>query len=79
VALLEQLGPQEPYQIEILLTAHEVLAAAARQEEARELLSRAWEGLESRARRISDAEVRRSFLEDVPHNARVAKLWKEQG
>ena len=75
-ALVEQLGGQEQCETEILLVAHEALAAAGRDEEARAVLEQAREGIERKAASISDEGVRRAFLEQVPHHVRVRRLFK---
>ena len=75
--VLDHLGTHETYEIEILLTAHDALNAVGRGEEATKMLRRARQMLMQRADRISDAEVRRSFLENVPHNRRALELCQE--
>jgi eukaryotic-like serine/threonine-protein kinase len=76
VELLDRLGGQEQCEIEILLTAHDVLRVAGRREEALAMLDRAWRTLQQRAERITDEAVRESFTRRVPHNLRVAELWQ---
>ena len=79
VEVLERLGTHETYEIEILLTAHDVLKAVDREDEATEMLRRAQRMLQRRADRISDEEVRRNFLDQVPHNRRARELIQQAG
>ena len=79
VALLDQLGSQAQYEIEILLAAHDAQAAVGRLDEARQLLARAWQRLSQRADRISDAPTRESFIGQVPHNQRLLRRCYDAG
>jgi tetratricopeptide (TPR) repeat protein len=72
IDLLDRLGTQERYEIEILLAAHDALAQAGRADEARELLDRARRTLRARTRAIGDEAVRDSFARRVPYNLRAA-------
>jgi hypothetical protein len=76
VAVLDRLGGQEQCEIEILLAAHDVLRVAGRDDEALEMIRRAWQTLRPRARRITDEAVRERFMQRVPHNKRVEELWR---
>jgi tetratricopeptide (TPR) repeat protein len=76
VKLLDKLGTMERFEIEILLTAHDALEATGRADEARAVLTRAWQTFEEQADRISDAAVRDSFMKNVPHNARLLEFWE---
>lgn len=77
VAIMERLGTQESYEIEILLTAYDALSLGGQTEQAEQMLERAWRMLNRRARRIGDAEVRESYQNNVPHNRRVFELWQQ--
>ena len=79
VKVLERLGTHETYEIEILLTAHDALMAVDREDEATQMLRRAQHMLQKRADRISDEEVRNSFMQKVPHNRRARELCQEAG
>jgi eukaryotic-like serine/threonine-protein kinase len=74
VALLDQLGTQERYEIEILLAGHDALLAASEDDAAAELLQRAAAALQRRSTRIGAEGVRASFLGEVPYNRRVEAL-----
>ena len=74
VALLDQLGTQERYEIEILLAGHDALQAAGDDDAAAELLQRAAAALQRRSTRIGAEGVRASFLGEVPYNRRVEAL-----
>ncbi|WP_437516522.1 hypothetical protein [Sorangium sp. So ce1099] len=63
--------PREPF---IRLVHIEALIAAGERDAAREALTVARDRLLATAAKISDPELRRSFLEDVPYNARTLAL-----
>jgi hypothetical protein len=65
-------GPTESY-----LVCIQVLQAA-RDPRAREVLEKSYAELQERADKIKDPEMRQSFLENVPHNRELVKLWEEQ-
>ncbi|MCZ7683414.1 MAG: hypothetical protein M5U28_33365 [Sandaracinaceae bacterium] len=71
IDLLDALGTQEQFEIEILLAAHDSLSLAGDEEDAAHLLRRASARLRARAERIADPAVRASFLEAVPHHRRL--------
>ena len=60
--------------LRIYLTCVEALQAAGRAAPAKELLQEAYQLLQARAARISDADARRLFLENVPWHARIMHL-----
>ena len=45
----------------------------------REVLEKGYAELQERAEKITDEALRRSFLENVPYNRELVKLWGEQG
>jgi predicted ATPase len=65
-------GPTESY-----LVCAQVLGAAG-DPRAREVLERGHTELQERAEKITDEALRRSFLENVPYNRELVKLWEEQ-
>jgi tetratricopeptide (TPR) repeat protein len=73
-ALLQELGVLDEGEGLVRLTWGEALRAAGRIGEAREALATARSRLLERAARIRDPELRRSFLERVPENARTLAL-----
>jgi predicted ATPase len=66
-------GPTESY-----LVCTQVLDAAG-DSRAREVLEKGYAELQERANKITDEALRRSFLENVPWNRNLVKLWEEQG
>jgi hypothetical protein len=52
---------------------------AAGDSRAREVLEKGYAELQERANKITDEALRRSFLENVPWNRNLVKLWEEQG
>jgi hypothetical protein len=64
--------------VQTLLPCYRVLLTNG-DDRAAGLLLRAYSLLQERAGRISDSEVRRSFLEDVPAHQRVVQLHGEAG
>jgi tetratricopeptide (TPR) repeat protein len=73
-ALLEQLGSIDAGESLVRLVRAETLAAAGREDAARDAVASARDRLMARADRIGDPEVRRSFLDEVPENARTLAL-----
>jgi tetratricopeptide (TPR) repeat protein len=65
-------GPTESY-----LVCVQVLDAAG-DPRVREVLERGHAELQERAEKITDEALRRSFLENVPWNRELVKLWEEQ-
>ncbi len=59
------------YPVRVYLTIANVLEAAGRRERAADVLDEAYRFLQRRAAQISDAEVRRAFLEHVPLHHRL--------
>jgi hypothetical protein len=51
---------------------------AAGDPRAREVLEKGYAELQERAEKITDEALRRSFLENVPWNRELVKLWEEQ-
>jgi tetratricopeptide (TPR) repeat protein len=74
LGVLDRLGTQERYEIEILLAAHAALSRGGQADRAAAVLERAVQTLAAREQRITDPELRRSFVEQVPHNRRVREL-----
>ena len=79
LALLEEQGGRGFRAARTRVTAAEALAAAGDAAEARRVLSLAHADLLARAAGIADADLRRSFLEAVPENARTLALAREWG
>jgi tetratricopeptide (TPR) repeat protein/energy-coupling factor transporter ATP-binding protein EcfA2 len=79
VALLDRLGTQERFEVEILLVSYRALSAAGRPGEARRLLERAGAAIEDRARRIGEPEVRERFQRAVVYNREVKELLASEG
>lgn len=80
-AILEFLNqhPQragDPYALAALLTCYHI-ARTADEPNASALLERAYAELQIRADKISNAELKRSFLENVPANAQIVREWNE--
>jgi hypothetical protein len=71
LALLDALGTQEQFEIEILLAVHDSLSLAGDAEGASQVRRRARDRLNVRADRITEPAIRESFLSAVPHNRRV--------
>jgi tetratricopeptide (TPR) repeat protein len=63
----------------IRLTWAEALAAAGRADEALAAIVEAQRNLEERAASVDDEELRGSFLNEVPENARIIRLAREWG
>ena len=63
----------------IYLTAIRVMQACNRQDEARQMIIEANHALQSRAEKITDQALRRSFLEKVPEHAAIVSLSTEVG
>jgi len=76
VALLDGMDAPEDA-TEILWVGYEALVAARRQTEASQTLQRARQELSERAKRISVASIRRSFLENVAHNVAIGRVGDE--
>lgn len=66
-------GADEP--LRVYLSCVETLLAGGRQR-AREILRTAYALLQEQASGISDAELRRSFLEDIPCHQEIRQLWE---
>lgn len=64
----------DPTALAALLTCYHV-ARAMNDLNARALLNSAYAQLQTRAEKISDASMRQSFLENVPHNAEIVREW----
>lgn len=79
VRLLDDLGTQERYEIEILLAAHTALSRGGERQEADGVLERACAAVEARRRAIADPTLARSFVEKVPHNRRARELAQSEG
>jgi tetratricopeptide (TPR) repeat protein len=77
VELMDRLGAQERFEIEILLVARDALQAEGRAAESAELLDRARCALRTRAGRIEDPKVRESYTKRVAAHARVGNPWGE--
>lgn len=60
-------------------TAYQVLQQANKPEKARQILNEAHHLLQNRAATIEDASLRRSFLENVPHNRDLLHEWAKLG
>ena len=73
-ALVVSLGGIEEGEALVRLVRAEVLAALGRPDEARKTIEEARARLLGRAERIADAAQRKSFLEQVPENARTIEL-----
>jgi tetratricopeptide (TPR) repeat protein len=71
-------GGMEEGETFVRLAHAEALIATGREADARAALARAREGIEARAARITTLSLRKSFLEDVPENARVLSLCAER-
>jgi eukaryotic-like serine/threonine-protein kinase len=71
---LDVLGSIDEGEADVRLVFAECLAAAGRDREARAAVERARLRLDDRAHRIPDAELRESFLCDVPSHARTVVL-----
>jgi class 3 adenylate cyclase/tetratricopeptide (TPR) repeat protein len=67
-------GTWEP--LRIYLTCYDLLESAA-DPRAMQILTKANEFLEDRAKRIQDDQARRSYLENVPWNRVIRELWRE--
>jgi tetratricopeptide (TPR) repeat protein len=74
VALLDQMGTQERFEVEILLAGYHALCATDRADEARALLERAGAAIKDRADRIGEPALRESFLREVIYNREVMEL-----
>ncbi len=70
--LLDALGTQEQFEVEILLAAHHALHLGGDEEGATRALARARARAQARADRIGDPELRASFRA-VPHNRTVLR------
>ncbi|MGZ5969750.1 MAG: hypothetical protein ACXWP4_18885, partial [Polyangiales bacterium] len=80
-AILQQVVLDEG-EATVRLVHAEALFAAGRTDEARAAITTARARLFERAARIVDAELRKTFLEGVPENARtlsLAELWNQAG
>jgi tetratricopeptide (TPR) repeat protein len=73
---LREVGGGEAEQA-VLLTFAEALHAGGKLEEARAQIDAARKHIETRALAIDDAAWRRSFLEEVPENARILQRARE--
>ncbi|MFO0586480.1 MAG: protein kinase [Polyangiaceae bacterium] len=73
-AILDQLGAIEEGESLVRL-AHAEAALETGQKDAHEAAADAREHLLARAAKIADPALRRSFLENVPENARTLALW----
>lgn len=78
LVLLETLGTQEQFEVELLLAACDALEAVGAREEARAAAKSARRRLLERAGRITDAGVRERFLA-VPHNRRALEERPSDG
>lgn len=77
--LLEQLGGLDEGESGLWLVVAEAAHGAGRSEDARRAIGNARARLLSRAQAISDPEIRRSFLELVPENAKTLALYAAWG
>lgn len=68
-------GTDEP--LRISLTCYQVLQATG-DLRAAEVLATAHATLTEQAAKISDAQMRRSFLENVPYHRAIAEAWAAQ-
>jgi len=66
-----------PSALAALLACYQV-ARASHDANASALLDEAYAQLQARAAKISDAALRQSFLENVPTNAEITRLWRAQ-
>lgn len=73
-ALLQQVGVLDEGEAMVRLILAEALQASGRQDEARAAITAARNRLLERASHIRDEALRRSFLEQVPENARTLAL-----
>ena len=64
----------DPAALSALLTCYRVLFAM-NDTTARVVLDDAYAQLQTRAEKIADAQMRQSFLENVPHNAEIVRAW----
>lgn len=64
----------DPSALAALLTCYRV-ATAANDANARRVLDDAYAQLQARAAKIADAQMRQSFLENVPANAEIVRTW----
>jgi hypothetical protein len=62
---------------QVLQILAECLAATGQRAEAELVLREAYDELSQRAARTGDAALRKGYLENVPHNARVMQLANE--
>jgi tetratricopeptide (TPR) repeat protein len=74
MAILTELGGIEEGEVQVRLVHADALRRAGRIEEARTAISRAADEVRARAAKITDALWQRSFLENVPENARTLEL-----
>jgi tetratricopeptide (TPR) repeat protein len=72
---LDELGTAEAGDSLVRLTYAEALVSAGATERAREAITQARQRLVARADEIADPALRRSFLENVPENARTLALF----
>ncbi len=72
--LLQQVGVLDEGEATVRLVLAEALRSAGKHDEAREAITAARDRLLERASRIRDESLRRSFLEQVPENARTLAL-----
>jgi len=72
-------GDVEPSEeiLRVDLTCYQVLRAA-NDPRARAVLERAYTQLQEQAAKITDAAMRRSFLENVPYHRELVTAWREQ-
>jgi hypothetical protein len=79
LSILHECGGQGPeYPQHDYLTCYQVLAAAQEEDKAREALLSAYDLLAAQSQRISDADLRRSFLERVPQNRAIVEAYLEE-
>jgi class 3 adenylate cyclase/predicted ATPase len=79
LSILHECGGQGPeYPQHDYFTCYQVLAAAQKRDKAREALQSAYDLLEAQANRISDEDLRRSFLEQVPQNRAIVEAYQDE-
>ena len=77
--VIKHLKAHDPYEIEILLLAHDALLALGREVDAWPVLDQAHTTLRRRADAMADEAIRESYLHRVAANARVLELWEQIG
>lgn len=77
LAFLDSHPPSAEYDIYSYLICYRVLHAA-NDPRGDEFLQTAYRLLQARAEKISDDALRKSFLENIPHNREIVSVWKER-